>query len=358
MGLDAVEASYFKRSSLWKFTVVLLAVILFVVIIVSLNVGYAQIPFEHILLILGKRVPGISSVIDSSVVPSVEEMIIMQIRLPRIFAGALVGAALAAAGVMYQGIFKNPMADSYVLGVSAGASVGASFAIVFGAGLTLVGMGAVQVAAFTGAILTVFLVYSISRVGPKVPVTTLLLSGIAVSIFLSAIVTILTVISGNKLHGIVFWLAGGFFNVEWVDVWAVVPFILLGILASYFFARDLNLLALGEETAQHLGVNTERVKQVLLVLGSLVTAAAVSISGLIGFVGLMIPHITRLLIGPDHRVLLPASTIIGAIFLVICDAVARVLTGAMELPVGVITALAGGPFFVYLLRKKKASYGM
>jgi len=158
----------------------------------------------------------------------------------------------------------------------------------------------------------------------------------------------------------VFWLIGGFSNVLWADIWAVFPFIIVGIAISYFYARSLNLLAMGEETAQHLGLNVERVKQVLLVLASMTTAAAVSLSGLVGFVGLMVPHVTRLLVGPDHRILFPASTVIGAIFLVICDALARVVAtpfaSTLELPVGIITMLFGAPFFILLFRKKKASY--
>jgi iron complex transport system permease protein len=205
-----------------------------------------------------------------------------------------------------------------------------------------------------------FLVYSIARVGSRVPVTTLLLCGIAVNFFLYAIVALFQVIAGDKLHSIVFWLMGGFSNVLWSDIWAVLPFLIIGIVVSYFFTRDLNLLALGEDTAQHLGVNVEKVKALLLIFASMMTAAAVSLSGLIGFVGLMVPHITRLAIGPDHRILLPASTIVGAIFLVVCDAIARVIAtpfaSTLELPVGIITMLSGAPFFLFLFRKKKQSY--
>jgi iron complex transport system permease protein len=355
---EEVENIYSKRASRWKLIVVLLIIVLFITSVLSLNVGYAQIPFINILRILARQIPLLNSLVPSSLVSSTEEAIILQIRMPRILTGVLVGAALAAAGVLYQGIFKNPMADSYVLGVSAGASVGASLSILFGIGFTFLGVGIAQIAAFVGALLTIFLVYNISRVGSRIPISTLLLSGIAVSIFLSAIVAILQVIAGERLHVIVFWLIGGFSNVQWKDVWAVLPFILIGVVAAYFFVRDLNLLALGDDTAQHLGVNVDKVKKWLLVLSSLITAAAVSISGIIGFIGLMIPHMTRLVIGPDHRILLPTSTIIGAIFLVICDAVARVIIAPAELPVGVITALSGGPFFIYLLRKKKGGYAL
>ena len=356
------ESTYFRRTSRWKLIVTLLIVALIVTIIVSLNVGYAQIPFGNILTILGKQIPFLNGFVDSSAVLPSQTAIILQIRLPRIIAGVVVGAALAASGVVYQGVFRNPMADSYVLGVSAGAAVGASVSILFGAGFSVFGLRFVQVAAFIGALFAMFLVYNISRVGSRVPVTTLLLCGIAVNFFLYSIVALLEVIAGDELHAIVFWLIGGFSNVLWSDIWAVIPFVIIGIAISFFYARSLNLLAMGEETAQHLGLNVERVKQILLVLASMVTAAAVSLSGLIGFVGLMVPHVTRLLVGPDHRILFPASTVIGAIFLVVCDALARVVAtpfaSTLELPVGIITMLFGAPFFIILFRKKKASYAL
>jgi iron complex transport system permease protein len=360
MSTDKVEIAFFRRTSRWKFILILLIFALFVTVVVSLNVGYAQISFTDILAILGKQVPFLNNYVDSSLVRVASENIVLQIRLPRILAGVLVGAALAAAGVVYQGVFKNPMADSYVLGVSAGAAVGASFSILFGVSSFVFGLRLVQVAAFLGALFSMFLVYNIARVGSRVPVTTLLLCGIAVNFFLFAVVGLLEVVAGDELHAIVFWLVGGFSNVLWRDIWAVMPFIIIGTVIAYFYARDLNLLAMGEETAHHLGVNIERAKLVLLVLASLITGAAVSISGLIGFVGLMIPHVTRLVMGPDHRILFPTSAIIGAIFLVICDDLARVVAtpfaSTMELPVGIITMLFGAPFFILLFKKKKQSY--
>jgi iron complex transport system permease protein len=342
--------------------VLLLVLALIITVIVSLNVGYAPIPFPDILGILGKQIPFLNGFIDSSSISSANEAIVLEVRLPRIIAGILIGAALAAAGVLYQGVFKNPMADSYVLGVSAGAAVGASASILSGIGFVFFELRLVQVAAFIGALSAMFLVYNLSRVGSRVPVTTLLLCGIAVNFFLFAVVGLLEIIAANRLHDIVFWLMGGYSNVYWKDIWAILPFIIIGIVAAFFYVRDLNLLAMGEETAHHLGVNVERSKQVLLVLASLITAAAVSVCGLIGFVGLMIPHLTRLAIGPDHRILLPTSTIIGAIFLVLCDDLARVLStpfvsmSTREWPVGIITMLFGAPFFIFLLKKKKQSY--
>jgi len=362
MATNEVETNFFKRASKWKFIIIILLFALFLTLLLSLNVGYARIPFAEILSVIGKQFPFLDKIIDPSIISQTSPGIILQVRMPRIVAGALVGAALAASGVVYQGVFKNPMADSYLLGVSAGAAVGASISILFASGMPIFGFRLVQVAAFFGALIAMLLVYSISRVGSRVPITTLLLCGIAVNFFLYAIVALIEVLAGDELTNIVFWLIGGFSNVLWFDIFSVMPIILVGITLSYFYARDLNLLALGEENAQHLGVNVERVKKVLLILASLVTASAVSICGLIGFVGLMVPHITRLVIGPDHRILFPASAIVGAIFLVICDSVARVIAtpfaSTLELPVGIITMLTGAPFFILLFKKKKESYAL
>ena len=352
------EQALVKRSSRWKLILAALIAALIVTLIVSLNIGYAPISFREILLILGKQIP-FSPIKDSSNQFQIDNAIITQIRLPRVLAGALVGAGLAVAGVIYQGIFRNPMADSYLLGASAGASVGYTIAVLYvTSSLSLIGLGMTQIFAFIFALLTVFVVLTISRVGGKIPTTTLLLSGIVANIFLLAIETVMQLRSGKVLSGIVAWLAGGFSDTVWNQFYAVMPIILVGMVLTYFFTRDLNVLSMGEDTAQHLGVNTERTRQFLLAIASLITAACVAVSGVIGFVGLIIPHMTRLVIGPDHRILLPASAIVGAIFLVICDSVARVATGASELPVGVITALVGTPFFIYLLRRRKTTYSL
>ncbi len=354
-----MENAYAKRSSKWKLILLALIAALVVTILLSLNVGYAPISFTEILTAIGKHIPLLNGAIHSTVSPT-DEAIILQIRLPRVLAAALVGAGLAAAGVVYQGIFRNPMADSYVLGASAGASVGYSLSVLYvTSSVSVIGLGAGQVMAFVFAVTTVFLVYFMSRVGNKVPTTTLLLSGIVVNIFLLSIQAVLELRAGTALQAIVAWISGvGFANIIWNKVWTVLPFVLVGTVIIYFFSRDLNMLAMGDDTAQHLGVNTERVRRFLLIIASLMTAAAVSISGVIGFVGLIIPHMTRLIIGPDHRILLPTTVIVGAIFLVLCDSVARIATGASELPVGVITALVGTPFFIYLLRRRKTTYSL
>jgi len=355
MEIDAGE-SHLRRVSHWKLYFVLLTGVLLLVFIFSLNIGFSHIPFENILKILAKNIPILGDLVDVSGISEVQESIIIHIRMPRVLGGALVGVALAAAGVAYQGIFRNPMADPYTIGAMGGASFGAAVAIVLGIGVALLGVNTVPIFAFVGALGAVFLVYAISREGSRVPVTTLLLSGLTVTIFFNALVTYLKLIAGDKLHALTFWIMGGFTYTNWTDVTSILPFIIIGTAVIYLYARDLNILVLGEEQAQHLGVELEKVKKILLASGALMTAAAVSISGLIGFVGLIIPHLTRILIGPDHRILLPTSAIMGASFMMICDALARVIIAPSELPVGVITAVSGGPFFIYLLRRKRGGY--
>jgi iron complex transport system permease protein len=265
---EEVEYKYSKRSSRWKLILLMLVVALIGAVIICLNVGYAPIDFLQILAILGKQIPFLNGTISSSSISTVNAAIILQIRLPRVMAGAIVGAGLAAAGVMYQGVFRNPMADSYLLGASAGASLGYTLAVLFTGSslLTVFGLGFYQAVAFVGAIITVFVVYFMSRVGNKVPITTLLLSGVVVNVFILAVQTVFELRSGKALVGIVAWIAGGFTNITWTHIYAVFPFVLAGTIVAYFFTRDLNMLAMGDDTAQHLGVNTERVRQILLVI--------------------------------------------------------------------------------------------
>ncbi len=319
---------------------------------ISMSIGPIQIPLDRIVEILFKLL------FKSQDSTEPAALILFQIRLPRVLAGAIVGASLSTAGVAFQGIFRNSMADPYVIGVSSGAALGAALAIVLGTSLGIPGLGDIPILAFLGALLTILVVYNVARVGPKVPVTTLLLSGIAFSIFLSAVVALLEVFAGWELHSLVFWLMGGFSYVELNELWIVTISASVGIIIIYLYARDLNILQLGEEEARHLGVETEKAKKILIVAGSLVTASVVSISGIIGFVGLIIPHITRLIVGPDHRILIPASMFVGAMFIMLCDALGRIVLAPIDLPVGIVTALSGGPFFIYLLKKRKGTYGI
>ncbi len=275
------------------------------------------------------------------------QFIVGELRLPRIVLGATVGFALAAAGTVMQGFFRNPMADPSIIGVSSGASVGAVATIAFPALLPL----GLRPAAFAGAIIAAFGVYLVATRDGRTPVATLLLAGVAVQTFLGAITSYLLVMSGESLREAMYWLMGNLHNATWGEVELALPPVLVsfGLLAA--FSRDLNVLLLGEEDAHALGVAVERTKRLLLALASIVTAAAVAVSGVIGFVGLIVPHAMRLLVGPDHRILLPTSALAGASFLVAADTVAR--SGAGELPVGIVTAFVGAPFFLYLLRDRE-----
>ena len=279
--------------------------------------------------------------------------IILNVRLPRIVLGMLVGGALGVSGAAMQAIFRNPMASPYVIGISSGASFGAALAIVLGLASPLI-----PAIAFCFAVSTAFVVYAIAMVGGKVPVDRLLLTGIAVSLFFSALLAFMQYIAGeNELREIVFWLMGGLWAASWEK--ALVSFfpIVFASAALMVFHRELNVMLTGEETATDLGIDVRRTRILVLVLASIATAAAVSMVGVIGFVGLIVPHLVRLLSGPDHRVLLPASALGGAAFLIGVDLLARTIWAPAEIPVGTLTALFGVPFFLFLLRARRKSMG-
>lgn len=354
--VSELKKLYLKRRKRWPLIIIFLLIINFSAIIASICIGSADISLPEVLSALKRRVEATFGFSPKLIMDEAKEVIVFQIRLPRAILATLAGGSLATAGAVLQGIFRNPMADPYVIGVSSGAALGASLAIVLGLGYGIFGASATTIMAFAVATVSLLLVYNISRIGSRVPVMTLLLSGIALSIFLSAIVSFLQIVAGEELHALVFWLMGGFSYTEWIDVYVMLPFTCIGFLSVYILARDLNILQLGEEEALYLGVEVEKVKRNLIIFASLLTASAVSVSGLIGFVGLIIPHIVRLMIGPDHRILLPSALVTGATFLVTCDIIARVIIPPSELPVGIITAFAGVPFFIYLLRKARGRY--
>jgi iron complex transport system permease protein len=280
-------------------------------------------------------------------IPESTRVIVTTLRLPRILLAAVVGFALAAAGTVMQGFFRNPMADPSIVGVSAGAAVGAVATIALGVTVPF----GLEAAAFVGALLAAFGVYLIATEGGRTPVATLLLAGIAIQTLLGAVVSLLLLASGESLRQAVFWLMGHLHAANWTDVLVAAPLVLIGFLVVLPYTRDLNALLLGEEDAHTLGVDVERTKRLLLGVSSLITAVAVAVSGIIGFVGLIVPHAMRLVVGPDHRVLLPTSAVAGAVFLVATDTIARM--GAAELPVGIVTAFIGAPFFLYLLREQE-----
>ncbi|WP_312908987.1 vitamin B12 ABC transporter permease BtuC [Natronosalvus caseinilyticus] len=275
------------------------------------------------------------------------QTIVANVRLPRIAVAATVGFALAAAGTVMQGFFRNPLADPSIIGVSTGAAVGAVATIAFPA---LVPIG-LRPAAFATAIATALLVYTIATNGGRTPVATLLLAGVAVQAFLGAMISYMLVHSGNSLREAVVWLMGHLSNSTWSDVSLSLPFVLAGVIVLGAYTREMNVLLLGEEDAHHLGVDVERTKILLLAVASVVTAASVAVAGVIGFVGLVVPHVMRLVVGPDHRILLPTSALAGASFLVATDTLAR--AGPAEVPVGIVTAALGAPFFLFLLVRRE-----
>jgi len=346
----------------WKgkaYALVGLAGLLLVTIVFAITLGSVRIPFPTCFQVLFSQVPFLhitpSCPEISGIILSLENlrMIILNIRLPRILLAGLVGAALAVAGATYQGLFRNPLADPYLLGVASGAGLGATIAFLIPFTISWMSFGAVPLFAFIGAMVAVAVVYSLARVGKTLPATTLILAGVALGAFLSSITSYLMTICGKELHGIVFWLMGGLSLTKWTEVWTVLPCILAGIIVIWLHARPLNVMQLDEEQAQQLGINVERVKLILLSAATLITSAAVCFTGLIGFVGIIVPHTVRLIWGPDHRFLLPLSTLVGAIFLILADTLAHTLLPPTEIPVGIITAFCGAPFFLYLLRRRK-----
>ena len=349
-GVFSANRTFIHTSRQKKACLLVLLFLLVLSLVYSSSYGAVSLDKREIVYIIMERIAGFS---PAESISGTTRDIVLNIRLPRVFLAAMVGAALSVAGATFQALFRNPLADPYIIGVSSGASLGAALAIVCGLTLGWAGFGAVPLMAFAGGLAAIALVYQLSRQGGVVPVMTLLLAGIAVNAFLSAFVSLLIYFAGEQLHQIVFWMMGGLGGARWSYVRVMLPYVLIGFGIIYFFARELNVLLLGEDTAVYLGINAEKVKIIYLIAASLLVSAAVSTSGIIGFVGLVVPHIIRLVAGPDHRFLLPASVLTGAILLTGADTLSRTIIAPSELPVGIITALLGAPFFLYLLRRRK-----
>jgi len=278
--------------------------------------------------------------------------IFVRVRLPRIMLACLVGAALACSGVVFQGILRNPLADPYILGISSGAGLGAIIAVVSGFGWTFWGRSPIAIFAFVGALGTVWLVWSIGRLTGKSHVTGLLLAGVVVNAFFSSVIMFLTsVAKSDQVFSTIFWLMGNMTEEDFAVLWVGAGCVLAGILALFYISPQLNAISFGDEDARTMGISTGRIQTAAFAIAAAITAIAVSLSGLIGFVGLIVPHGIRLVFGPDHRQLLPLSAITGSIFLIIADAIARIIVAPAQLPVGVITAIVGGPFFLVMLVK-------
>ncbi len=319
-------------------------------LIFSIGLGSVYIAPLEVIRILLSRLPLIQLTPDWQ---ETSETILFSIRLPRTLLIALTGAALGGSGAAYQGLFRNPLADPYLIGIASGAGLGAVIAMSVEFPTTLLGLFTVPIAAFVGALITVALVYNIARVGKSAQVTTLILAGVAVGSFATALTTFLMLRSQEQLRRAIGWLLGGFALGGWLPVVALTPYVIIGLIVLILFARPLNVLQFGDDQAGQMGLNVERVKMIVIVAASLTTAAAVAFSGIIGFVGLVTPHVIRLLWGPDYRKLLPLSIFGGAAMLLLTDIVARTAIAPQELPLGVVTALVGAPFFLYLLRRAK-----
>ena len=324
-----------------------LGLLLILVILISVTMGSVKIPPLRSIRILFQSVLGLTGAGNET-----ERTIILSLRLPRAILAGFVGAGLSVSGVTFQALLRNPLADPYILGVSSGAAVGAILAILLGLGTFSFGL---PLASFLGALLTILVVFYFGRQDGKIHPNTLLLAGVITGSFLSALIMFfISVSQREELHTIIFWLMGDFSFSNARAILIIFPYILLGVFFLYFRSRHLNLILSGEENAVQLGVDVEKLKLISYLSASLITAASVSVCGLIGFVGLIIPHSVRLIFGPDHRLLIPSAALLGASFLIASDTFARTLLAPVELPVGVITAAFGGPFFIYLLRTRKA----
>jgi iron complex transport system permease protein len=318
--------------------------------VVAIGVGTVAVAPAETLAIVLKRVLGLDLGISWS---PATEAIVWELRIPRVLTAATVGAALAVAGAAFQGLLRNPLADPYVLGTASGAGLGAAIAVILPIRIAFVEFGLVHVFAFVGALVSVTVVYRLSRLSPWSGLTNLLLTGYAVGSLLAAGLSLAMYVSGASLRQIFGFILGGFETATWARLLVAVPLVTLGSVAIVLRARALNGLLLGEEAAGPLGVNVPRERTILLALGSLVTAAAVAISGLIGFVGLVVPHLVRLTVGPNARAVVPLSAVGGAGLLILADLGARLLG---DIPVGVVTALLGAPFFLLLLRRARTGY--
>jgi iron complex transport system permease protein len=324
--------------------------LLLAALVFSVAVGPIFIPPGTFLRILASSIPGAGIPVDW---PQAFSTIVLSIRLPHTILIGLTGAALAGSGAAYQGVFRNPLADPYLIGVASGAGLGAVAAMAIPWFTSLAGLYTIPIAAFLGALATIVVVYSMARVGNSLPTTTLILSGVAVSSFATSLTSFLMLRSHEELRRAIGWLLGGAIMSGWEPVWAILPYVAVGLASLATCGHALNVLQFGEEQAQQLGLPAERVKFLIILAASLTTAAAVAFSGVIGFIGLIVPHLARILWGHDYRQLIPLSILGGGTALLLADMLARIVLAPQVLPVGIVTALAGAPFFLWVLRRAK-----
>ena len=339
---EAIAEAHAAARSLRVAALPAVAALLLVCMVVATCIGPTWIPPLDVVRVILNHLPWVS--LDVS---PFADSIVWQIRLPRVLLTALCGATLAFSGAAYQGVFRNPLADPYLLGVGAGAGLAAAAALTVGVPVTLAGIGVLPPIAFAGAMAAILTTYGIARTNGQTPNTTLILAGVAVSSIAVSGISYLLLLDERNTVAILTWLLGGFNDSSWREVGIFLPYAIVAGAVIFLHGRLLNVLQLEEGEAQQAGVNVERTRALVLLAASLATAAAVSVAGIVGFVGLISPHAVRLLIGPDYRRLLPVATLLGAAFLVMADLLARTVISPSELPVGVITSLVGAPFFLY-----------
>lgn len=325
---------------------ILSIVVIVASILIAAAIGVVKIPFPNIIkIILGQL-----GLADASGLAHTEVVTIWELRLPRILMSLTAGAALAICGAVFQSIFRNPICDPYILGISSGASLGAATAFILGWDAFLFG---ITLPALVTALLTLLVIMGIARLSRQKTTHTLLLTGIAINFLISAVITLLMVVNQKEMHKIIFWTMGSCAGTTWNDILFLLPFLIVIAIVLLYYAKDLNIMQLGTDTAQTLGVNVKAVTYITLITSSLLIAVVVAICGVIGFIGLIIPHAVRLMVGSDNRRVFSYSLLLGALFLLIADTLARTIAIPAELPVGSITAIAGAPYFIFLLLKKQ-----
>lgn len=336
---------------------ILLIFLLLACIVCSATIGSANLSFKDSLMIIASRIPILGNRIDISDFKEVYIKIVWNVRMPRIILAGLTGCGLSVVGATFQGIFKNPLADPHILGISSGAAVGATIAMFTGIGMNVFGLGVIGIFAFVSALLTVAIVYRIACVGNNLSTVNIILTGTAVSTMLSAFISLMMSFHHEQIEKVYLWTLGSFSAATWTKVLFLSIFVMICMLVILGFSKELDAIATGNEAAESLGIDTIKVRKILIILASLIVASCVSVSGIIGFVGLVIPHCIRLISGPKHKNLLPLSCIGGAIFMIFCDTIGRNIAAPSEIPVGVITAVLGTPYFIFLLQNNKRKLG-